>query len=122
MRILYVSLGFTTLAIGAVGVVLPVLPTTPFLLLTAYFFGKGSKRFSDWFQSKTLYKNHLEEFIKTKSMTRKKKWTLLIFVDIIMVISFLSVNSIYLKVLIVVLVLIKYYYFQTHIKIKEKSH
>ena len=48
VRALYVVLGFTALALGIAGVVLPVLPTTPFVLLAAACFARGSTRFHDW--------------------------------------------------------------------------
>ncbi|HIT43929.1 TPA: DUF454 family protein, partial [Candidatus Avacholeplasma faecigallinarum] len=47
MRIIYCILGFITLGLGIIGVVLPIIPTVPFLLLTSFFFSKGSKRFND---------------------------------------------------------------------------
>ena len=42
LRILWLILGFAAIGIGAVGVVLPVLPTTPFLLLASFCLAKGS--------------------------------------------------------------------------------
>lgn len=54
-RVLWQSLGFLALALGAVGVVLPVLPTTPFVLLAAFAFGKGSPRLRAWLEQSRLF-------------------------------------------------------------------
>ncbi|WP_300974880.1 YbaN family protein [Sphingomonas sp. LHG3406-1] len=44
MRILYLALGFVALALGFIGLFLPLLPTVPFVILAAFLFSKGSKR------------------------------------------------------------------------------
>ena len=44
----YVSLGVLCVALGIVGVALPILPTTPFMLLAAFFFAKSSARLHHW--------------------------------------------------------------------------
>lgn len=51
MRWLWVSLGLTCLGIGAAGAVLPLIPTTPLLLLAAFCFARSSKRLHDWLVS-----------------------------------------------------------------------
>ncbi len=48
MRILWISFGFLSLLAGIIGAFLPIVPTVPFLLLAAYFFGKSSERLHGW--------------------------------------------------------------------------
>lgn len=58
LRILWLILGFAAIGIGAVGVILPVLPTTPFLLLASFCLAKGSEKFHTWFTgTKTIQKS-----------------------------------------------------------------
>lgn len=52
---IYVTLGWLCLLLGFIGVFLPVLPTTPFVLLAAYFFSKGSKRMHAWLLSSKMF-------------------------------------------------------------------
>lgn len=83
-RILWLILGFSGLGIGAVGVVLPMLPAFPFLLLAAFSFGKSSKRLHTWFIGTKLYKNNLESYAKGQGMTWKTKIKVMITVTLLM--------------------------------------
>ena len=116
MRVIYLLLAFVNLALGLLGIILPVLPTTPFLLLTLYLFSKSSIRFHRWFINTSIYKKYLHDFVENKAMTRKQKWTLMIFVDIVLLISFIMVDSWSLRLLIIFIDVIKYVYFFTKIK------
>lgn len=120
MRILFICLGFLFVGIGAVGIVVPILPTTPFLLLASFFFAKGSKRFHDWFMSTKLYKKHLESFVQSRAMTLKSKLTILLPVSAMLIITFIFVNNLHARIVLVILFIGKYLYFFTQIKtIKE---
>ncbi|MDO5520317.1 MAG: YbaN family protein [bacterium] len=110
-RAIYIVLAFICVGLGAIGVVLPVLPTTPFLLLAVVLFERGSDRFHQWFMTTNLYKKHLEEFVRTKSMTLKKKLTILLPVSAILILVFFTVPSPHAKIAIVVAFILKYYYF-----------
>ncbi len=94
MKILYIFLGCICLALGSVGVVLPILPTTPFLMVAAFCFAKSSKRLNDWFRSTRLYKEHLESFVKGRGMTRKTKISIMTTVTILMAIGFVCMDKV----------------------------
>lgn len=119
LKILYIGLGFLFVGIGAIGVVLPVLPTTPFLLLASFFFSRGSERFNRWFMSTKLYKNHLEEFVQNRSMTLKTKTLLLTFASSVLLLSAYLVNNTYARVFIALVMIYKYYYFTFKIRTIE---
>lgn len=116
LKIVYLALAFFFVGLGAIGVVLPVLPTTPFLLLASYLFAKGSDRFHNWFIGTKLYKNHLDSFVKDRSMTLKTKLCILLPASAMLLLAFLMMNNIYGRATIVILVIVKYTYFFTKIE------
>lgn len=121
MKVVLIILGFIFMGIGIVGIVVPILPTTPFLLLASFFFAKGSKRFHDWFISTKIYKKYLESFVKSKAMTLKNKFTILLPVSCMLIITFIFVNNLYARLVLVILFIGKYLYFFTQIKTIAKE-
>lgn len=123
MKVVLIILGFISMGIGIVGIVVPILPTTPFLLLASFFFAKGSKRFHDWFISTKIYKKYLESFVQSKAMTLKNKFTILFPVSCMLIITFIFVNNLYARIVLIILFIGKYLYFFTQIKTiaKEKT-
>ena len=83
-KILFIVAGCICLALGTVGVFLPILPTTPFYLVTLYCFARSSRRLEDWFKGTKLYKKHLESFVEKKGMRMSTKLSILITVTILM--------------------------------------
>ncbi|MGL5315470.1 MAG: YbaN family protein [Peptostreptococcaceae bacterium] len=119
-KIILITVGLISFILGAIGVILPVLPTTPFLLLSSACFAKGSERFETWFTSTKLYKNHLESFVEERAMTIKQKVCLLAFADIMIAFPLIILDSVYIKIFLIAVVIFKYYYFIFRIKtIKE---
>lgn len=118
-NVLFIIIGFVFLGIGAIGVVVPVLPTTPFLIVASIFFAKGSDRYNTWFKSTRIYKNYAEDFIRDRSMTLKRKIFLMMLSDFMLAFPLIILPNIYIKGFIISIIIIKYYYFIFKIKTKK---
>ena len=80
----FVVLGCICLGLGTVGVFLPILPTTPFYLLTVFFFANSSQKLHDWFLGTKLYQKHLDSFVKQRGMLRSTKVSIICTVTLLM--------------------------------------
>ena len=87
-RLIFLIIGCVSLGLGCVGIVLPILPTVPFFLLTVFCFSQSSKKLHDWFVNTKMYHKHLESFVQKKGMTACTKATILTSVTILMTIGF----------------------------------
>lgn len=73
VRYLYVTAGFVSLALGIIGVVTPILPTTPFILLSGYCFARGSERFHLWIMKHKYFGPMIRAFRDEKRIPLKAK-------------------------------------------------
>ncbi len=116
MKIICTILGVLFTAIGSIGIVLPVLPTTPFLLIAAFCFAKGSPRFEKWFTSTKIYQNNLQSFVEDGSMKVNSKIKICAFATFFMLIAFFMMSNVYGRIIIILALVVKYYYFTFKIK------
>lgn len=86
-KAIYIILGCIGLILGAVGVIVPMLPAFPFLLLAAFGFARGSECLHSWFISTRLYKNNLETYVRGQGMTRRTKHRIIASVTVLILIS-----------------------------------
>jgi len=73
MRYLYILLGTFSLVMGIIGIFLPVLPTTPLLLLTAFCYYRGSERMYNWLMSHPRLGTYIRNFREHRVIPRKVK-------------------------------------------------
>ncbi|QPB43222.1 YbaN family protein [Rodentibacter haemolyticus] len=119
MKYVYILLGFLSLGLGIIGIFLPILPTTPFLLLTLFFFAKGSKRLEAWFLRTSVYQKHLKSFNERRAMTKKTKISILFFSTTMLLSGFYFTPSVVGRSIIAVLIAVKYWFFLFWIKTEE---
>ena len=67
-RILMIIAGCISLGLGYIGVFVPVLPTTPLVLLAAFLFAKSSPRLHSWIKSTWVYRNYVDAFLQAGGM------------------------------------------------------
>ena len=90
-QIIFLIIGCLSLALGCVGIVLPILRTVPFFLLTVFCFANSSQKLHDWFIGTQMYKKHLESFVQKKGMTVRTKATILTSVTALMAVGFVLI-------------------------------
>ena len=77
-RLLYTLCGWAALLLGGVGMVLPLLPTVPFVILAAFCFARSSPRLEDWLVNHPQFGPHICNWRTSGAITRKGKIAALI--------------------------------------------
>ena len=77
VRYLLIGIGLTAVGLGMLGVVLPLLPTTPFLLLAAACFARSSARFHDWLMNMPVFGQYIRDYKAGKGIPFRAKITAL---------------------------------------------
>lgn len=118
---LLIVLGFISLGFGVIAILIPLLPTFPFLVLTSLCFIKGSDKVNVWFETTKVYKKHLKPFKENRGMTLKTKLIILISVYIALGTLFIVKDILPMRIAIVILLIIKTIVFIRIKTIKEDS-
>lgn len=106
----YLILGSLFLLIGIVGTFLPVIPTTPLIVLACYLYSKSSPKFQTWLMGTKIYNDYAKDFIEHRRLPIKKKIVLVSFASLMLLFPLFLLDGL-MKLLIISLYLILYYYF-----------
>lgn len=107
MKYFLITMGVLFTIIGFVGAVLPLLPTTPFLLVAVICFSKSSERFEKWLVNTKVYITYVESFKNNKGYTLKNKFKLLINVYIVVGFSIFMIDHSLIRLGLVIMVVIQ---------------
>ena len=77
-RLILASLGVLCIALGVIGVFVPGLPTTEFVLAASYLFARSSPRLERWLESNRWFGPSLRRFRETRGMPRRAKMLALV--------------------------------------------
>lgn len=121
MKVFYLLAGFLSLLVGVAGIILPVVPTTPLLLLAGFCFAKSSKRFEVWLRQTKLYQFYVADYAETRAIAKERKQWILLQVYILMGISIYLAPLRPIKLFLVALTLFITYYLFKKIPNKEDN-
>ena len=94
--------GFISLILGIIGIVIPILPTTPFLLLASAAFAKSSEKFNNWLLNNKVLGAYIRNYKEGKGMPLKiKVITLLLLWGTISLSIFFLINLFWIQILLI---------------------
>jgi uncharacterized protein len=111
-RLLLTSAGCTAVAIGAAGMVLPVLPTTPFIIIAALCFSASSPRMYYWLASSRYFGEFIVNYREGRGVSRKVKTFAIASLSALMAISIVIMHG---NLPVVIILLIVWMCVATHI-------
>lgn len=102
---IFLFLGIISLVLGTIGIFLPLLPTTPFLLLSLYSFGKSSQKFYNLLLENKIFGKYIKDYHEKKGITLKNKLNALLLLFIGISFSIYKVNQIHLRIFLIIVFL-----------------
>ena len=87
VRYIFLTIGAISFCLGTAGIVLPILPTVPFYMLTLFCLARGSERFHRMFLESSLYQKTVGAYERDKALTLRTKLSILTSVTAIMIIG-----------------------------------
>lgn len=104
---LLIIIGIISVGLGILGMFLPVLPTTPFLLLAAACFARSSKRFYHWLLNNKWFGSYIKNYREGKGIPIRIKILSMGFMWItILTSSIFFLDNIYIRILLIVIAII----------------
>lgn len=100
-KYIFILLGLISLSLGIIGVFIPVLPTTPFLLLSSYLFLRSSKKLYNWLMSHKVLGEYIYNYMEHRAVKKSAKISAIIFLWLSMTISIILVSSTHVRLFLV---------------------
>jgi uncharacterized membrane protein YbaN (DUF454 family) len=102
-RGLFLLLGLSSLALGVIGIVVPLLPTAPFILLAAYCFARSSQTLHNWLMTHPWFSDGLSQWQQHRAIRKGLKRKALFVTALSFLLSILIVPLVWLKLMLVIM-------------------
>lgn len=99
-KIIFMSLGFVAFGIGTLGIFVPLLPTVPFYLLTAYLWMNSSPRLYAYLSSNRYYQRYIHDVVVNKNVTKTKLAKMIVTLFILLAIPFVLFDSLHVRIIL----------------------
>jgi len=104
IKFLLLTLGLISFGLGVLGIFLPLLPTTPFFLLSAALFLRSSKRLYNWLINHKYFGSYIQNYLFHKTITLKSKiYSISLLWIFILFSTFFIVTHILIKLLLLLI-------------------
>ena len=101
-KYLLILAGLTSLLLGIIGIFVPLLPTTPFLLLSAGCFLKSSKPFYNWLIRNKLFGGYIRNYLKYKAVSKKSKiFTISVLWIVILISAIFFTELVWIRIILI---------------------
>jgi uncharacterized membrane protein YbaN (DUF454 family) len=98
-----IAAAFLSLGFGIAGVFLPLLPTTPFVLLSAFCFLKSSRAKYEWLVNHRIFGKYIRDYITQRAMPLRSKISAISFMWLTMILSALLISNKYIALFLAVI-------------------
>lgn len=97
-KILFIIIGSISLVLGVIGILMPVLPTTPFLLLASFCYLRSSEKLYNWLINHHVFGPYIYNYLTYKAIPKKTKIGAIIFLWCSLILSSIIISSLHIKI------------------------
>jgi len=122
VKLLLIVAGSFFLIIGIIGIFIPILPTTPFLVLAAACYAKSSERFYKWLINNKWFGSYIKNYREKKGISLKHKlYTISLLWVTILISAFVIINNLWIRVSLIIIAVLVTTHILTIKTYKEKK-
>jgi len=99
-KTIYIIIGTITLILGVIGIIVPILPTTPFILLSGYFYLRSSKRLYQWLINHRILGKYIYNYVEHKAIPKRAKISAIMLICITIPITIILLDKLVFTIIL----------------------
>ena len=99
-KIILIIIGSITLALGVMGIIVPILPTTLFLLISSYCYVRSSDRLYHWLLNHRVFGKYIYNYVEKKAIPKNTKISAIALICITIPITVILVNKLFVSIIL----------------------